>query len=129
MRERLTRGEGFFELGMFEEAWAETEELPPIDRVEPIVCELRLRVATALEKWELGEALASVLVSSAVQPEKCRETVARFYYARAVALCDAGELKKARLAIRAASDALPDIRLEVIDDERLSTVLGGESSE
>ena len=126
MRERLTRGEGFFELGMFEEAWAETEELPPIDRVEPLVLELRLRILTALEKFELGEHIASVLVSSAVEPKKCRETVARFHYARAVALCDASEFEEARVAIRAASDAFPDIRLEVIDDKRLASALWGE---
>jgi hypothetical protein len=57
MRERLTRGEGFFELGMFEEAWAETEELPPIDRTEPLVLELRLRVAAALENGISARAL------------------------------------------------------------------------
>ena len=72
----ITRAEGFFELGMHNEAWNETEELPPIDRAEPLVLELRLRILTALSQWELGASIANVLECSAVEPARCRETVA-----------------------------------------------------
>lgn len=126
MKDQLTRAEGFFELGMFEEAWNATEDLPPIDRVEPLVLELRLRVCTALSQWELGEHIANVLVSSAIEPEKCREACARFYHARARFLCETGDNEGARLAMRAASDAWPDIRLELVDDEWLGAALNGE---
>jgi hypothetical protein len=75
MKAQLTRAEGFFELGMHQEAWNTLEELPPIDRVEPLVLELRLRILTALEEFGLGESIASVLVSRAIEPARCRETV------------------------------------------------------
>jgi hypothetical protein len=115
--QQLTRAEGFFELGMFEEAWNETEELPPIDRTEPLVLELRLRILTALSQWELGESVAKILIPSPVEPDKCRETCARFHHARARYLCETGDNEAARLAMRAASDAWPEIRMELVDDE------------
>ena len=126
LNEELTRAEGFFELGMLNDAWNQTEELPPIDRVEPLVLELRLRILTALEKFELGESIASVLVSSAIEPARCHETVARFHHARARHLCAKGDNEAARLAMRAASDVWPDIRIEMVDDPRLAAALWSE---
>ena len=76
--DHLNRAEGFHDLGLHQEAWDTLEELPPIDRVEPLVLELRLRILTAMEKWDLGEGIANVLPSSAVELQKCRETVARY---------------------------------------------------
>lgn len=93
---------------------------PPIDRTEPLVLELRLRILTALSQWELGESVANVLITSAIEPARCRDTCARFHHARARYLCETGDHKAARLAMRAASDAWPEIRIELVDDERLA---------
>ncbi|MDF1853614.1 MAG: hypothetical protein P1U85_22460 [Verrucomicrobiales bacterium] len=100
-----------------------TEDLPPLDRVEPLVLELRLRILTAMEKWELGEGIANVLLSSAVEPQKCRQTVARFHHIRARDLCSEGEYEAARKEMRKASDAWPEIRMELLDDDRLQQAL------
>ncbi len=72
MTEILSEAEGYLELGMIEEAWEATENLEPLDRCEPLAAEMRLRIATAGEKWELGEALANVLICSEIEPERCR---------------------------------------------------------
>lgn len=101
----ITRAEGYFELGMQQEAWDALEELPPIDRTDPLVLELKLRILTALSQWELGESVANVLITSAPEPARCRETCARFHHARARYLCETGDHEAARLAMRAASDA------------------------
>jgi hypothetical protein len=53
--EHLTRAEGFADLGMYERAWSELEELPPEARTDPRVLDLRLRIATAVERWSLAE--------------------------------------------------------------------------
>lgn len=125
MKEQLTRAEGFYELGMYSEAWSATEDLAPIDRTEPLVLELRLRIATALSLWDLGEGMANVLPFSAIEPDKCRETTARFYHARARVLCQKGELEEARKAMREASEVWPDIRIELVDDKALERALWG----
>ena len=126
MKEQLTRAEGYLQLGMLSEAWSATEDLPPIDRVEPLVLEVRLRILTKRGDWELGGHLAGVLVTSAIEAEKCRETVARFYYGQACALCKEGKNDDARVAIRAGSDAWPNLRLEMVNDRRLEAALNGD---
>jgi len=82
-----------------------------------------LRVLTALSQWELGEHVANILVASAIEPEKCRETVARFYHAHARCLCDAGDYEGARGEMREASLAWPEIRIELVDDDGLAAAL------
>lgn len=126
MNNHFRRAEGFYELGMYSEAWSETEDLPPIDRTEPLVLELKLRIATALSLWDLGEGMANVLPFSAIEPDKCKETTARFHHARARVLCQKGELEEARKAMREASDVWPEIRIELVDDKELERALWGD---
>lgn len=123
-RDHHRRAEGYFQLGMFADAWEVLEDLPPADRTEPLTLELRLRILTRLEKWELGEHVARVLVTSAVEPAKCRETVARFYHAHARALALAGDSTASKDQIRAAVEAWPEIRRELVEDERLGALWG-----
>lgn len=118
----LTTAEGYFDLGMFEDAWNVTEELPPIDRTEPLALELRLRILTGLSQWELGEHIANVLVSSAVKPQKCRETVAKFRHGYARYLCQTGMIVLAKEQIRLAVEAWEPIRKEIVDDDGLAMV-------
>ena len=80
------RAEGFADLGMHERAWAELEELPPAARTDSRVLELRLRIATALERWSMGEVLVGVLQDG--------EMVARFHHAYARTFSLAGDLER-----------------------------------
>ena len=118
----LTTAEGYFDLGMFEDAWNATEELPPLDRVEPLVLELRLRILTATGQWDLGDHIANVLVCSDIEPEKCRETVARFRHAHARHLCESGLMVLAKEQVRLAVDAWEPIRAEIVEDDGLVAV-------
>ena len=80
-QQTIQQAEGYLELGMIPEAWEATETLEPLDRCEPLAVEIRLRIATQAEHWELGEGLANVLLFSEVEPERCRETCTRFHHA------------------------------------------------
>ena len=117
LSDRFEEATGYLDLGMCEDAWNVTEDLPPIDRVEPLVLELRLRILTAMEKWELGEGIANVLLSSAVEPQKCRKTVARFHHACARASWQSGDYDSARDQFRLAVDAWRDVRREFSDED------------
>ncbi|MDF1853197.1 MAG: hypothetical protein P1U85_20330, partial [Verrucomicrobiales bacterium] len=59
----LEQAEGFIELGMFSDAWQVIEDLPPEERTSEPVLVIRLRILTGLSQWELGEHIASVLLS------------------------------------------------------------------
>ena len=75
---QLTVAEGYIDLGMFFDAWNVTENLPAAEKSGPTVIEVRLRIATALEKWELGRNLALALAAYGFTPPGASETAARF---------------------------------------------------
>lgn len=110
----LSRADSFAGLGMFERAWTELEELRPKARTDPQVLNLRLRIATALEKWSLGEVLVGVMESG--------ETVARFHHAYALSLSLARDGEASLVQIRAAVKAWPGIRLAIVDDPELEAL-------
>jgi len=110
---------------MYDQSWQEIENLAPLDRIEPPALELRLRILTATERWELGESIAAVLISSAIDRDKCLETCARFRHAYARALSLAGDGEASREQIRAAIKAWPEIRLAIVDDVELEALWEG----
>lgn len=118
----IIAAEGYHDLGMHEDAWNVLEELPPIDKTEPLVLELRLRILTAMNRWELGDHIANVLIGSMIEPEKCRETVARFRHAHARALSLQGDREGSRKQIAAAVDAWPWIRADLVNDDDLASL-------
>lgn len=122
MTATLTCAEGYFDLGMHDDAWNALEELPPADRTEPLVLALRLRILTALEHWELAEHIANVLASSTVETEKCRETVARFRHAYARSLCASGKVDAAKEQIHLAVEAWEPIRGDIVEDDAVEAV-------
>lgn len=85
--------------------------------VEPLLLELRLRVLTALSQWELGEHVANVLVTSAIEPARCQETCARFHHAHARATWQSGDYDGARDYFRQAVESWRDIRSEFSDED------------
>ena len=116
----LSNAQGYLDLGMHEDAWAATEDLPPEARTQPAVLELRLRILTSMEKWDLADELARVLWSSDM--ESHRTTVARFHHAHARALCAEGKVREARRAVRLAVEAWEPVRAEIVEDDGLEAV-------
>jgi len=51
--------EGFFELGLFADAWEELDKLQVADRIHPSVMQMRLDILLALERWEDAVALGT----------------------------------------------------------------------
>lgn len=56
--EHLTIAEGFLDLGMVDEAWAELDEIEPLDRAHPSVIAMRLRILARMERFETGAEIA-----------------------------------------------------------------------
>ena len=56
--EHLTTAEGFLELGMVDEAWAELDEIEPVERAHPSVIAMRLRILERMERFETGAEIA-----------------------------------------------------------------------
>jgi hypothetical protein len=56
--EHLTTAEGFLELGMGDEAWSELDEIEPLDRADPSVVAMRLRILERMERFEAGAEIA-----------------------------------------------------------------------
>ena len=56
--EHLTTAEGFLELGMVDEAWAELDEIKPLERAHPSVVAMRLRILERMARFETGVEIA-----------------------------------------------------------------------
>ena len=116
----ISEADGFADLGLPLEAWELLETLPPADRMQPAVFAVRLKVCTALEKWELGMELVRL-----IGPENeyaHRQPAGRFHLARACDLCGAGDVEGARAAVSALSKVWPVGRLLVLVEIRLAAL-------
>ncbi|MDA8909236.1 hypothetical protein N9I65_03570 [bacterium] len=111
---RLEQETGYFELGMFTDAWELIETLLPDEKTEAPVLDLRLRILTALSQWDLGEHIASLLIHAG---EAEKKTVARFYHAHARSLYESARYDDAREAVRHAVEAWRGIQKELSDDD------------
>ena len=80
------------------------------------------RQSDSSERWELGEQIAGVLVCSDVERERCRETCVRFHHAHARALSLAGDVEGSRRQIRAAGEAWPEIKGDLVEDRELEAM-------
>jgi hypothetical protein len=56
--EHITTAEGFFELGMLEEAWAQLEEIEPRHRADSEVLAMRLRILERMKRFDMGLEIA-----------------------------------------------------------------------
>jgi hypothetical protein len=65
---------------MLDQAWERLEDLPFDERTNLEVVALRLRIATARQRWPMAETLAEVL--SEFIEEGWGKTVARYHLAR-----------------------------------------------
>ena len=116
----IDEADGLASLVLYEEAWEVLESLPASERVRPALLLVRLKVCTALEKWELGMELVRL-----IGPENeyaHRQPAGRFHLARACDLCGAGEVEGARAAVAALSTVWPEGRLLVLVEIRLAAL-------
>lgn len=65
----LTAAQGFFQLGMLQEANDELERIDPFCRHLPEVLEVRAQVYSALKKWDLVEVVAKRLWDATDEPK------------------------------------------------------------
>ena len=114
MIDQLSRAEGFLELGMFSDAWEVIEDLPVKEKTSEPVLVIRLRILTGLSQWDLGEHVASILLSGG---EESRKAIARFHHARGRALWQTGDFSGARERFRHAVETWLDVRKEFSDDD------------
>lgn len=76
---RLTAAEGYIELGMYEDANAELEEIDPSCPAVSRVLTLRLCIFAGLDEWELLEAMANKLAER--NPDDIQWAIWRAYAA------------------------------------------------
>lgn len=56
--EHITTAEGFFELGMLDEAWGQLEEIEPRHRADSEVLAMRLRILERMGRFDMGLEIA-----------------------------------------------------------------------
>ena len=104
--------------GVYVDAWARLEDLEPIDRVMPETLALRLQLCADLGKWDLGENVLGLLLVTA-DDETHRITCAEFLHAYARHLVAAGDIEKAKQAVKHAVELWQPIRVEIVEDDGL----------
>lgn len=90
----------------------------PAARTHPDVFCARLRIATSLRSWEMGEELLRLLEDP--PNAEHRSVCAAFCHARARSLCTGGEVMRARGYVKKASNLCPALRQAMMDDPVLS---------
>lgn len=119
--EKLTQeAEAYIFLGMHLEAWETLENLPAGERLCLEVLKLRLKICTALEKWEMGETIAGVI--EPIHPAEVRESAGQFYLAQATVLCSIGLIDQAKQAVVALSKVWPEGRISVLNCTSLEKI-------
>lgn len=146
---RITAAEGYIELGMPLEANEELEQIDADQRSHTEVLALRVKIYSALKKWELMQAVAKRLAM--IEPEKVQWTVswayatrradsieaartilvnaveripdvAVFHYNLACYECQLGNLDEAKSRLKRAFELEPRYRIKALEDEDLEAV-------
>jgi hypothetical protein len=113
--ERLTTAHGYFDLGLFTEAWETLDGLPVKVRESNEAMELRLKILAATERWEKLQWLAEGLTVSTAG-----WACPWFYLAMGEA--KTGHVEEAKEAIEKLVDLDPDWRLRVLEDPAFESV-------
>lgn len=150
-KSRITAAEGYIELGMPLEANEELEQIDAAQRSHTEVLALRLKIYSALKKWELMQTVAKRL--ALIEPEKIQWTVswayatrraesieaarlilmdavermpevAVFHYNLACYECQLGNVEEAKSRLKRAFELEPRYRFKALDDEDLEAVWG-----
>ena len=107
-------------LGLYEEAWRTLDTLPQILSKQLAALALRLRLCVELKKWGMGVEIAANFDRSSLKEH--REAAGRFHLAHAVIACKAGDLDKAKLAVRLLSKIWPEGREIGLREECLADI-------
>ena len=145
-QQHLRAAQGYIELGMFQEANTELEEIDPLCRHLPEVLVLRVIIYHALERWELTAAVAGRLVEfdpsepgyfvDLAYATRRAESIGKAHpvLTRAASLhpndgtiqfnlacyeAQIGDLDKARLHLKRATEIDPRFKLMALEDEDL----------
>ena len=99
VREKMEPAHGYYELGMFDDAWKTLDDLPPEDKKHPLVVLLRLDVLIGLDR--LDEAIA-------LGTGACRQwpVIDGFFLKTATALIDLKDYPKAKDLLLAGPESL-----------------------
>lgn len=134
---------GFFDLGMFNDAWAALDDLPPEDKAHPLVALLRLDILLALDRWDDAIALGTgachqwpiidgfflKTVTALMElrdyekgrdlllagPESLQQKAA-YWYDLACCQCSLGELERAKKSISKCFDLDKGLRMRALYD-------------
>lgn len=117
LEHRLQPALGYLELGMFEEANDELEELPPELRADDEVLGLRIEIFQKLAKWEFARVLAESLAKRS--PEN-----PGWWLSWSYALRREQSVVAAQVVLRRASEIHPDVALIAYNLACYACVLG-----
>ena len=101
---RITAAEGYIELGMPLEANEELEQIDADQRSHTEVLALRVKIYSALKKWELMQTVAKRL--ALIDPENVQWTVSWAYATRR-----ADSIEAARIILVNAIERMPDVAI------------------
>jgi hypothetical protein len=113
--ETLTNAQGYFDLGLFTEAWEALDRLPVEVRESNKAMELRLKILAATERWEKRQWLAQGLTVSTTG-------WASPWFYLAMGKAKTGHVQEAKEAIRKLIDLDPAWRLKVLEDPAFEVV-------
>lgn len=146
---KLRAAQGYLELGMFDDANAELEEIHPDDRHLPDVLAVRVGICAGLKQWEPMRVAARSLANH--QPDEVQWSISLAYATRRAESIDAakvilleaverhpkepmlhynlacyecvlGDVEVAKARLRHAFRIEPRLRLLALDDEDLKAV-------
>ena len=115
--------EGLADLGLWQDAWDAIEALPPDQRASPAALRVRLRCCPALGAWDIGQHVAALLRDGGTAD---KELAGQFYHHLAIYHARAGHQAATKQAIRSACGTWPDVRLAMIEDPELGSIIFGE---
>jgi tetratricopeptide (TPR) repeat protein len=147
---------GYLALGMHQDAWDELECLPPEQRANDGVSELRISIYQALGKWESARVLAESLAKRSpenpqwwilwafsarreksvadaravlLEASKLHPKEALIPYNLACYSCVEGDIETATVLLKRAFELEPDLRKTALDDPDLDSIFGANYSE
>ena len=99
VREKMEPAHGYYELGMFDDAWKTLDDLPPEDKAHPLVVLLRLDVLIGLDRLDDAITLGT---------GACRQwpVIDGFFLKTATALIDLKDYPKAKDLLLASPESL-----------------------
>lgn len=119
----LAEAEACFRSGDYEGAKGYLEKMPDIDRIEPEVIDLQLRLIPKTGEWEKARRFSNIM--EFVVHDQHRITAAKFRVEWAAYWMEKGKKNLAMEQLQQASKLWPPIRQQIIDDPRLEGNTGG----